>query len=162
MSSGKNREGPLDHRVPFLVIDTERGQPRAIVFGYACHNTTLTGNNYLLHGDYSGVAQEWLETRYPELTAYFVTGTGADVNPHPRNTMELAVEHGTTLARAVDRALTGPLVPVTGEVRALYETVSISFSRVPTESELKRQLESENPFRRRHAEIMLDRQEKVP
>ena len=46
------------------------GEIKAVLFGYACHNTTLTGNNYLINGDYAGFAQIEIEkkTRYMKLT----------------------------------------------------------------------------------------------
>ena len=53
-----NPNGPVDHRVPVLKIADPAGRIRGIVFGYACHNTTLTGEFYQLSGDYAGFAAE--------------------------------------------------------------------------------------------------------
>ena len=50
-----NPNGPVDHRVPVLKIADPAGKIRGIVFGYACHNTTLTGEFYQLSGDYAGI-----------------------------------------------------------------------------------------------------------
>ena len=72
--------GPVDHRVPVLRVDAP-ARPRAIVFGYACHNTTLRDDFVEFHGDYAGVAQAELEARHPGATALFVAGCGADANP---------------------------------------------------------------------------------
>src|SRR4051812_13530272 len=58
-----NPNGPVDHRVPVLKIADASGKIRGIVFGYSCHNTTLTGEFYQLSGDYSGFAAEALEQR---------------------------------------------------------------------------------------------------
>ncbi len=77
----------------------------AIVFGYACHNTTLQAGFTQFHGDYAGVAQAALQERHPGATAMFVSGCGADANPKPRGTIELVEQHGKALADAVDRAL---------------------------------------------------------
>ena len=63
-----------------------------MLFGYACHNTTLTGDNYHVHGDYAGVAQERLEQALPGATALFMIGCAADTNPNPRGTMELGAD----------------------------------------------------------------------
>src|SRR5579875_2205019 len=58
-----NPEGPVDHAVPVLRVDGPDGRLRAVVFGYACHNTTLQG--YQWCGDYAGFAQQYLEEKYP-------------------------------------------------------------------------------------------------
>ncbi len=153
---GANRLGPVDHRVPVLVVDTDRGQLKAVVFGYSCHNTTLQGDNYRFHGDYAGVAQVWLEQRHPGATALFVTGTAGDANPYPRGTRALAEEHGAALGKAVDRVLTGPLEPVSGRLRAAIGTVLLRFQE-PSREELERRLGGDNVYLRRHARYFLER-----
>src|SRR5690606_1638499 len=47
--------GVVDRDVPVLRISDEKGELRAILFGYACHNTTLAFQLYC--GDYAGFAQ---------------------------------------------------------------------------------------------------------
>ena len=101
----------MDHSVPVLRIDDRRGNLRGVLMGYACHNTTLTGEFYQLSGDYAGFAQYALEERYPGAMALFVMGCGADANPNPRSTLELAERHGKTLAEAVSQVLGKPLSP---------------------------------------------------
>ena len=39
---GVNPQGPVDRSVPVLRV-TAGGKLKAVLFGYACHNTTLTG-----------------------------------------------------------------------------------------------------------------------
>ena len=53
--------------MPVLKIADPAGRIRGIVFGYACHNTTLTGEFYQLSGDYAGFAAETRELK-PHLT----------------------------------------------------------------------------------------------
>ena len=89
IANGANRIGPVDHRVPFLTVDSENGVLQAILFGYACHNTTGQGQ-YLYNGDYAGFAETSLEKEYPGITAMFITGTAADSNPYPRGSHALA------------------------------------------------------------------------
>jgi hypothetical protein len=96
---GVNPDGPVDRSVPVLRVDAPDGRLRGIVFGAACHNTTLTSRNLQVSGDYAGVAQARLESRQEGATAMFVLGCGGDANPNPRGTMELAVLHGELLAR---------------------------------------------------------------
>ncbi len=153
---GANRSGPVDHRVPFLAVDSEAGRLIAVIFGYSCHCTTLRGDNYWFHGDYAGVAQAWLEERYSGAVALFVTGTAGDANPYPRGNVRLVEEHGAELAKAVDRALTGPLKPVTGRLMTAFDTVPLEFQPLPTKSEWKTRLEESDPYRRKHAEFFLD------
>ena len=105
-------DGPVDHRVPVLRID-QAGRPRAIVFGYACHNTTLQADVVEFHGDYAGVAQAAIEAREPGVTAMFMAGCGADANPKPRGTRALVTQHGESLAEAVLQ-VSRSLDPVTG------------------------------------------------
>jgi len=152
---GANRLGPVDHSVPFLVVDDEAGRIRAVVFSYSCHNTTLQGSNYHFHGDYAGVAQQWLEQRYPGAVAFFMAGTAGDANPYPRGTLQLAEEHGRTLARAVDKYLTGPLKPVRGPLAARLEKIFLEFDGPPTRKDFQEKLKSENPYERKHATAFL-------
>ncbi len=80
--------GPVDPAVPVLRVTRADRRPLAIVFGYACHNTTLQAAMTQFHGDYAGVAQRELERRYPAAQAMFLAGCGADVNPSPRGTTD--------------------------------------------------------------------------
>src|SRR5205807_6752552 len=78
---GVNPDGPVDHDVPVLRIDDAKGQVKAVVFGYACHCTTLGGDHYRIGGDWAGYAQDYLERANPGATAFFITGCGGDANP---------------------------------------------------------------------------------
>ena len=102
----------MDHRVPVLRIAGDDGKPIAILFGYACHNTTLTGDTYSISGDYAGFAQADLEQAYPGATALFLQLCAGDQNPNPRGTEEYAHQHGRTLADEVRRVLGGKLIRV--------------------------------------------------
>ncbi len=128
---GVNPSGPTDHQVPVLLVSTPDGKTRAILFAYACHNTTLTGDFYELSGDYAGVAAAKLEAEYPETTALFLQLCGGDQNPNPRNTVELAEQHGVELAAAVDRVLGGPLTRLSGSLRTSYVVTRLKFAPQP-------------------------------
>ena len=148
-------DGPVDHAVPVLRIARDGGHLLAIVFGYACHNTTLQSEFCHFHGDYAGVAQAALEERHAAATALFVAGCGADVNPKPRGTLELVRQHGQALADAVDGALRMAR-GVAGPIRTAYDTVELPFAPVPGRDEWKAKLDDENVYVRRHARLMLD------
>ncbi len=145
--------GPVDRSVPVLRVDGTDDAPIAIVFGYACHNTTLQDPFVRYHGDYAGVAQAALEQRHPGTAALFVAGCGADANPMPRGTLELVEAHGTALADAVDRALkvASPIAP---SLRTAYGTVDLPFAGEAARERWKRQLDIEEVYMQRHAALM--------
>ena len=115
-----DRPAPVDHSVPVLKVTKPNGELLAVLAGYACHNTTLTGEFYRISGDYAGFAQSELETAYPGATAMFLMLCGADQNPAPRSRVEHAVAHGKELAGAARKALEGVQAPVEGRLRTSF------------------------------------------
>ncbi|MFN7929409.1 MAG: neutral/alkaline non-lysosomal ceramidase N-terminal domain-containing protein [Blastocatellia bacterium] len=152
-----NGEGIVDQDVPVLMIETKRDQLRGVVFGYACHNTTLTGEFYQLSGDYAGFAQAALEKAHPGAVAMFVMGCGADINPNPRSTLALAEQHGASLAAVVEQVLDGKTKGFDGDVKTTIGQVAIPFGTPPTREEWEARLKDENVFKRKHADRMLAR-----
>jgi neutral ceramidase len=148
--------GPVDPAVPVLRVTRADRRPLAIIFGYACHNTTLQAAMTQFHGDYAGVAQRELERRYPAAQAMFLAGCGADVNPSPRGTPELVEQHGAALADAVVAAL-GQVRPIEGNTSAGFELVDLPFADVPDRAGWLARQQSEDLYIRRHATLMLDR-----
>lgn len=146
-------DGPVDHDVPVLRVESPEGELRAIVFGYACHNTTLGFQQFC--GDYAGFAQHYLEEAHPNVTAMFVTGCGADQNPQPRRTLELAEQHGRALANGVEAALIGPTKPIDGALRVAIDEVTLEFAEPPGRAALELQTRSGNIYEQRHAEALL-------
>jgi len=127
-------KGPNDHAVPVIKALDSQGNIRAIVFGYACHATTLDG--YAWCGDYPGFAQIELEKLYPGATAMFFAGAGADHNPMPRLTVPLAKQHGLTLAVAVDRVLQESMRALPPVLLATYKEIDLPMETPPTKEEL--------------------------
>src|SRR5579859_697195 len=151
---GENPKGPSDPDVPLLKVTAPDGKLRAVLFGYACHNTTLTGQFYRLSGDYAGFAQLAVEKAHPGATAMFVMLCGADQNPHPRSTIELAEQHGASLGAEVDRVLGEKLQRVRGPVRPAFQIVDLNFAPVTRET-FESRLNESNVYRVRHAKAML-------
>ncbi len=151
---GVNPDGPVDHDVPVLEITDLKGRMRGILFGYACHNTTLTAKNLILSGDYAGFAQADLEKRHPGATALFLQLCGGDQNPQPRGTMELAEKHGGELAAAVDRAIAGRMRDVKAPLRAAWETTELMFPPHTRET-FEPKLKDPDPRRARSAARMI-------
>jgi len=154
---GVNPWGPTDHQVPVIQVATPEGRIRAVLFAYACHNTTLNGDFYEITGDYAGFAESKLETDYPGAIAMFLALCGGDQNPNPRGTIELAERHGAELAAETHRILASPMRPLNGPVRAAYLITSLPFApraRAVYEADLLNQ-KSSAPIKRR-AQLMLD------
>ncbi len=150
---GTNPAGPVDHTVPVLVVAGADGKPRAIIFGYACHNTTLSFMNWC--GDYAGFAQVEIEKAFPGAKALFWMGCGADANPQPRGKIEHAEHHGKELADTVISTAKGKLKPSAGAFRARYTTIPLKFDTLPTRAQLTADVLSKNLALRKRAERLL-------
>ncbi len=119
---------PVDHSVPVLRVSAPDGTLRAVLFGYACHNTTLTGEFYEVSSDYAGFARKAIEARHPGAQAMFLELCGADQNPNPRSRMELPEQHGNELAAAVERVLAKPSRPLQPALRTSYSAEPLEFA----------------------------------
>lgn len=155
--------GVVDDDVPVLAVRGRDGKLKAVVFGYACHNTVLS--DYVINGDWAGFAQEAIEKANPGATAMFVEDCGADANPLPRRSVELAKTYGDIMAAAVSEVLKGKMRPQSGPIRAAYETVDVFFQKPPSREEFERRLTGKDVGAQRHAKFMLaklQRGEKLP
>lgn len=147
-------DGPVDHDVPVLRVERPDGKLRAVLFGYACHNTTLSF--YQFCGDYAGFAQQGIEEAHPGTTALFMTGCGGDQNPYPRGTLALAQQHGRALANAVDAALLPKSRPVRGPLRWALDEVTLEFAMPSSREALMALAESKDKGEQRRARYFLD------
>lgn len=147
--------GPSDHDVPVLVVHNEKGDLKSILFGYACHATVLS--DYQWSGDYPGYAQMELELRHPGCVALFFAGCGADQNPIPRRTVELAAHYGRQLASAVDQTLlTTELKIATPSLTCQYREIDLAFDKLPTVEELRQQADSKSIYEALRAKQLLE------
>jgi hypothetical protein len=150
---GVNAEGPVDHTVPVLKATDMNGNTKAILFGYTCHNTT--SRSELVNGDYSGFAQIEIEKMYPGVIAMYIAGCGADQNPNPRGTVELAAEHGKALADGVEKALAGEFKLVRPPIRTSYTVTDLEF--LPFDPEIyRREIMGSDIYMQRRAKLMLE------
>lgn len=148
-----NSEGPVDHDVPVLRITGEDGKLRAVLFGYACHNTTLSF--YQFCGDYAGFSQEYLQEALPGATAHFITGCGGDQNPYPRGTIELCRQHGRALCNGVLAALDTVPKPIGGPLRTTLDEATLDFAPPPSREELMSLAESGKEPQASHSKRLL-------
>src|SRR5262249_53610495 len=155
--AGKLR-GPVDHDVPVLVARDEENKVVAVIFGYACHATVLSF--YQWCGDYPGFAQAELEKAYPGAIAMFWAGCGADQNPLPRRTVDLAREYGQTLAESVKRVIGGPMEKIAHRIERGYEEVAPPSAELPSRDKLARDTLSKNKATANRAKVLLRQLEK--
>ena len=148
-------KGPVDHDVPVLAIHDEQGELRGVVFGYACHSTTLSFTQW--SGDYPGYAQIELEKLHPGCIAMFWAGCGADQNPLPRSTVELAQHYGRRLADAVDAVLlTSHLLPLTETLITKYAEIDLPLAELPTKEQIEADTQSSNRYTVARAKMLLE------
>lgn len=141
-AEGKLR-GPSDHDVPVLAVRDSAGKLKAVVFGYACHATTLALFQWC--GDYPGYAQIELEQSQPGCQAMFWAGCGADQNPLPRRTVELAMDYGRQLAAAVNDVLTHEMQPVAAKLKTDFREISLPFATLPTREQVEKDAQLQEP-----------------
>ena len=146
-------KGPVDHSVPVLAVYLPDGTLKAVLFGYACHNTVM--DFYKWCGDYAGFAQLALEKSHPEATAMFFMGCGADQNALPRRRIELAERYGNMLAAAVEEALLAPPHTLKPELRTALDMVPLKLGPPPTEAELQKLQTDKSPLTQRWATRLL-------
>ena len=154
LTIGVNPKGPVDHDVPVLKVISPDGKLRAVLFGYACHNTTLTGEFYKISGDYAGYAQINLEQAHPGATAMFMILCGADQNPDPRSNFSFVERHGKELSQAVETVLAAPMKAVRTPIRAAYMTTELNF-RPHTREQFEQEAKSDHKYKAARARAML-------
>ena len=155
LEEGIPLQGPVDHAVPVMTVQRPSGKLEAILFGYACHPTTLS---FLMWcGDYPGFAQLELEQNYPGATAMFVNTCGGDQNPLPRRKVELCQRYGHMLATAVEEVLRGPLQPISPGLETAFEIIELPYLNVVGREELTGLTDDDNAIRARWAARMLQK-----
>jgi len=158
LAAGKPLAGPVDHCVPVMTVTRPDGRIDAILFGYACHPTTLSFFTWC--GDYPGFAQLELEAAHAGATAMFVNTCGGDQNPLPRRSVELCQRYGHLLATSVEEVLERPLAPVSPGLRTAFAYVELPYLKVSSRDELFAARQGDNAIRARWAARMLDKLER--
>jgi len=156
--------GPVDHDVPVLAVRGPDEALRAVVFGYACHATTLSF--YRASGDYPGFAQIALEEDNPGALAMFYAGCGADQNPLPRRSVARCGKYGFALAEAVEEVLADEqgMRPIAPKLQTALEIVDLDFEKPLGREELEADVEKGRYWERRAKRLLakLDRGESLP
>lgn len=135
IAAGKLK-GPVDHAVPVLAVYAPDGKLKAVLCGYACHNTALALQQWC--GDYAGFAQLTLERSHPGAQAMFMMGCGGDQNALPRRELNLGERYGNQLAAAVEEVLLAPPQSLPPELVTRMELVTLPFGAPLTVEELSK------------------------
>jgi hypothetical protein len=149
-----NPDGPVDHDVPILRIESAEKKLVGLVFGYACHNTAM-GPTRQLNGDYAGFAQQKLEKDHPDTVAIFLSGCGGDQNPARRRNEEDAVQNGLALAKAVESGLAATPIVLDASLAIRLATCPLAFAPLPPRAELEARANSPDGYVSRHARWVL-------
>lgn len=161
---GVNPRGPVDRTVPVLRVENLRGELRSLVFGAACHCTTMDQDYMNIDGEFAGYAQSYIESRYPGANAMFMAGCDGDANPYPRGTVKLARQHGEDLGQEVVRVLGTRLKTVGGPIRTELRMVDLPLQKL-TRSQIEalaKERSGAHKFFADGALQMLDRGRKLP
>jgi hypothetical protein len=156
---GANPDGVSDPDVPVLLVESPDGVPRAVVFTYACHCTSIRNGQegfYKYHPDYAGVAAEQIERRFPGSTAIFATGCAGEIDPQPQGGVKQAEVNGRAMAEAVLATVAqARRHEIGGPLRSMYREISLPLGPVPSRLKYVELSGSGNAYRRRHARLIL-------
>jgi len=127
---GYNPDEPADDTLLVARVTDDAGDPRAMLFNYACHPTTLAWQNRLLSPDYIGAAREVLERAYG-VPALFLQGASGDLGPRDDYVGDTSVadRNGRQLGHAAAAAIESLAPPAT---RFVYTGIVASGANLGT------------------------------
>lgn len=156
---GSNPAGVSDPDVPVLLVESMKGVPRAVVFTYACHCTSIRRGQegfYQYHPDYAGVAAEQIERQLPGSTALYAPGCAGDIDPQPQGGVKQAEQHGQSLAAVVLATLNKVRRrQVRGVLTTDYREIALPLAAVPSRQKYIELSASRISYRQRHARTIL-------
>jgi Neutral/alkaline non-lysosomal ceramidase, N-terminal len=149
--------GPVDHTVPVMTVTRPDGKLAAVLFGYACHPTTMSFTK--ICGDYPGFAQVEIEKKHPGTIAMFVNTCGGDQNPLPRRKIELCKKYGHMLAVAVEETLNQSLNPISSTLQTAFEIVELPYLKPVSKEDLEAAAKTNHRIKKRWAKRLLKKLE---
>ena len=132
---GNNPDAPVDTDVPVLAIRDSTRALKAVLFGYACHATTLR-NSRTLSADYIGYARDYFEMAQNGVTSFFLQGCCGELNPYPRGNETWARTHALNLAGSVARVISRDMQPLGAQLECAFKTIQLEIDRIPTVEQL--------------------------
>lgn len=161
-----NPDGPNDQEVTVVRFATADDRTKSLIVHFTCHTTT-TGDN-LVSSEFSGVAMELIEQELGEAsTAMFVQGCCGDIRPalikegrfysgHDEQVRDL----GGQLYREVIRILGEAMLPLSNTTLATERVeCPLVYTDIPTLEELQEKVQSDDPWIRRWAQLLLEHPE---
>jgi hypothetical protein len=134
---GVNPNGPVDHSLPVLTATDTSGKVKAVLFGYACHCTTLGGEFNKICAEWTGYACDHIEQSFPGALALGIIGCGADANPEPRRGLDDAKQHGLSAGREAARLAQTALPPLPGRIDARFRKLELPLEPTPSRATLQ-------------------------
>jgi len=131
---GRNPEGIRDERVRVLDLRDGGGETLAVIFNYACHGTTMGGENHEISAEWMGAACQQLRTRLPgRPVPMFLQGCCGNINPEREHRgFDQVAQLGGRMADAV-LAAAGSAQPVRAEpLRARLSRTELSLQDPPS------------------------------
>jgi hypothetical protein len=127
---GFNPDEPADDTLLVARVTGDAGEPRATLFNYACHPTTLAWKNRQLSPDYIGAAREVLEGAFGA-PALFFQGASGELGPRDNYVGDTSVadRNGRQLGHAAAAAIEGLPPPGT---RFVYTGIVASGANLGT------------------------------
>ncbi len=102
---GVQPDGQVDLRLRVFRVRDKQDRILGGSFQYACHCTTLGGDFNQVSGDWAGLAASRLEVIHSEAVFLPIIGCGADANPNPRGTYDMAQTHAAEIVDGVQQVL---------------------------------------------------------
>lgn len=146
--------GPLDQRVRVMKITSTTGELLGSTFMVACHCTTLGSAFTQVSGDWAGLAAARLEQLHPGAIVLPVIGCGADANPNPRGTYELAGQHAAEVVDAVEQVVARETLGQLSEFPVAQFGYAGLIPENPSQQEVEKKLTSDSYHERFWAEHM--------
>jgi len=104
MGFGEDPQGAADRSVQVIGIVGKGGDPRAIIFEYACHGVAFSDDRHV-SADWMGEARSVLSKQMPDVTAAFLQGCAGQIDPRRQYRWSGMSAGGELAAGSVQEAL---------------------------------------------------------